>query len=861
MSEINLDKVVDYKTEFSAVVEKAQISGDRLIGLCPFHDDKQASFSVDLKTGKFTCFACGEKGNYISFVAMRKGLSTKDAYKDILHTCGLTDINETAEKYTVEKYAHEKRLPEEFLQGFCDLSNGSNSKGESWVKIPYKDENGKTVLHRKRFPKNAPVRFKWGNGSSGHLVLYGKQRLPVFRENAEDNSVILVEGESDTQTLWFCGFQALGVPGASVFRPEWSKDLDGFDIYLHIEPDRGGQTFLNQMSQKLRDGNFGGKVYMWSCQQFGVKDPSDLFIQFGKDDAAKKISEGLKTASEINIFNLEESLPEAIPGAPIRLATPAGWIYDNKGIHKIDPNTHNPECVCRTPIILTRRLKSIETGEEKMEIAFKRDDKWTHAAYNRSVIFQSRSITALADLGCTITSENAKQVVKFLEALEQANYDVLNVSKSTSSFGWQREKNCFLPGHAGDIVLDVDPSFNSWVSAYSQTGTLADWIKLMKPYRDMWHAKFRFILAASFAAPLLKILKQRIFFVYNWGGSRGGKTAALKAALSAWGNPEKLMVNFNATQVALERMAGFFCDLPLGIDERQLAGQNQQGLEKIVYMLASGTGRARGSKTGGLQQLSTWQSVIMATGEEPISKSNSQTGVSTRIIEIIGGPFDNEADSAKMHQLTMENAGWAGPEYIQYLISLGDKKICEMYKPVSDEIAKLMSAYGCKNNSHAACIAAVVFADILISRLFFGETEKESHDNAILMMASAIIKDLVENEQEDVNVRAAAFISDWLNINQQCFSATVGYAYYGYFDNMTAYIVPSVFNSALEKEGFSARKTLKFLADEGVIDTELNSSGGQYKRTFTKVKWQNGRSSRYIALSLEKLEQLGKSKQ
>ena len=49
------------------------------------------------------------------------------------------------------------------------------------------------------------------------------------------------------------------------------------------------------------------------------------------------------------------------------------------------------------------------------------------------------------------------------------------------------------------------------------------------------------------------------------------------------------MVNFNATQVGLERTASFYCDLPLGIDERQLAGNNQNSLEKIVYMISSGT--------------------------------------------------------------------------------------------------------------------------------------------------------------------------------------------------------------------------------------------------------------------------------
>ena len=58
-----------------------------------------------------------------------------------------------------------------------------------------------------------------------------------------------------------------------------------------------------------------------------------------------------------------------------------------------------------------------------MEVAFKRDGEWQRAIYPRSVIFSSRSITALADLGCTITcSENSKNVVKFLGALESGEH-------------------------------------------------------------------------------------------------------------------------------------------------------------------------------------------------------------------------------------------------------------------------------------------------------------------------------------------------------------------------------------------------------------------------------------------------------
>ena len=96
-----------------------------------------------------------------------------------------------------------------------------------------------------------------------------------------------------------------------------------------------------------------------------------------------------------------------------------------------------PITICHTPLIITRRLENIETSEEKIEIAFKRNGRWKYAIYPRTTVFIARNITALADLGCTITSENAKMVVKFLYALEEANKDTIPLADSTSRLGWK----------------------------------------------------------------------------------------------------------------------------------------------------------------------------------------------------------------------------------------------------------------------------------------------------------------------------------------------------------------------------------------------------------------------------------------
>lgn len=838
MSEINIDEIVNYKQEYEKIVHKFKVQGDRLTGLCPFHDDKKESFSVDLKTGKYNCFACGESGNFINFKANILGISTKDAYKEILHEHGIEE--DVKMPFTVDEYSELKKLPKDWLIETFNITNGKDRDGTSFIKMPYFNKNHDQVVFRKRYPPNAAVRFRWSNGSAGKLLMYGEWRLEKIKNQGY---CILVEGESDTQSLWHLGLPALGVPGASVFKPEWVEKLKDLKLYLHIEPDKGGQTFLTQMTKKLHDGGFEGEVFRFTCDNHQVKDPSELYLKLGKDEAKEKIIGLIKSAEKIDLENLQESLPEAIEGAPINLMQPAGWIYDNRGIHKIDEKTRVPECICRTPIILTQRLKSIETGEEKIEVAFKRDNAWHTAIFNRSVIFQSKSITALADLGCTITSENAKHVVRFLEALEKENFELLKLTDSTSSFGWQT-KNRFLPGHAPDLAIDIDPSLQNWANAYSKNGTLAEWLEQMKPHRKRY--KFRFILSAAFTAPLLKIIKQRIFFVYNWGGSRGGKTAALKAALSVWGDPEKLMANFNATQVALERMAAFYCDLPLGIDERQLAGSKQENLEKLVYMLSSGTGRARGSKTGGVQALSTWRTVVLSTGEEPITKSNSQTGVNTRILEIVGGPFDDEAEASRMHQQAALNCGWAGPEFVGYIKNIDERSIIDRYNEIYDEIVSIAAQ---SNKAHIASIAAVTLADIIVSELFYKTDSSRAKENA-LKMAALIIKDLRDNETPDVNESAVQFIADWITMNVENFSyyenAHNPYKqFYGKIEGEIVSVLITPLREALEKAGFSYRKTLKYMADEGII--ESSSQGGV--KVYSTIKSFGGAKSRVIVIN------------
>lgn len=106
MWKIDLHKLVDKISErdkiniFSKYIVIKKI-GRRYKGLCPFHNDtKIGSFDINPETGQFHCFACGENGNIITFIAKYKGISNVEAIYDIALTENIIS-NEDYEQFNL----------------------------------------------------------------------------------------------------------------------------------------------------------------------------------------------------------------------------------------------------------------------------------------------------------------------------------------------------------------------------------------------------------------------------------------------------------------------------------------------------------------------------------------------------------------------------------------------------------------------------------------------------------------------------------------------------------------------------------------------------------------------------------------
>lgn len=199
--------------------------------LCPFHRDHiVGNFSVSERG--YTCFSCGAAGG-LKKLAEHLGVE--------LCEYGASPTTEPA-GLTVAAYAQAKLLPVAFLADKFSLTD-IKLNGRPAVRMCYLSADGAELAVRRRIAMTGD-RFRWRSGD--RLDLYGLW-LP-YRTKSD---VILVEGESDTHTLWYYDIPALGVPGANNWKATWAENVAGLTVYAWREPGEAGGAFIAKIGADI----------------------------------------------------------------------------------------------------------------------------------------------------------------------------------------------------------------------------------------------------------------------------------------------------------------------------------------------------------------------------------------------------------------------------------------------------------------------------------------------------------------------------------------------------------------------------------------------------------------------------------
>ncbi|HEX6228481.1 MAG TPA: DNA primase [Solirubrobacterales bacterium] len=86
--------------------------GSRWVGLCPFHEERTPSFSVDAQEGLYHCFGCGVGGDTIKFVEEKEGLGFAEAVELLAERYGVELEREREDPEAEARRARRRRLGE-----------------------------------------------------------------------------------------------------------------------------------------------------------------------------------------------------------------------------------------------------------------------------------------------------------------------------------------------------------------------------------------------------------------------------------------------------------------------------------------------------------------------------------------------------------------------------------------------------------------------------------------------------------------------------------------------------------------------------------------------------------------------------
>lgn len=374
---------------------------------------------------------------------------------------------------------------------------------------------------------------------------------------------------------------------------------------------------------------------------------------------------------------LQACLPEDAP-ATEGLLVPAGYAVTLHGVFRVNEEETQ---VASRPVYLSAIIRDVEGTIYHADLVWRNPGGagWTSRTYPRATLADSRALVRTARDGVPVDSTTAGALVRYLTAYEALNGERMPLAHCSSAMGWQGKEgalgfNWGTQCIGGEVRLQADGGKAQHASGYCSSGSLEEW------RTEVWRrveAYPRVVLGiyASLAPLVLGIVSNAPGFVIDWSGrSTGGKTTTLRVAASVWGDPARLIKSWSATTAAIEHLASFSAHLPTILDDTKEAKTNPDKVVRAVYQV-TGTASKLRAHPDGLRETASFRTVLLSTGEVPITSFGTDTGAAARVLPIRGFPFSGTSDDRSrqtadaLNAATLEYYGTVGPAVVRYLLA------------------------------------------------------------------------------------------------------------------------------------------------------------------------------------------------
>jgi hypothetical protein len=474
----------------------------------------------------------------------------------------------------------------------------------------------------------------------------------------------------------------------------------------------------------------------------------------------------------------------------------------------------------------------------------------------------------MASEGVATSSRNMERLMEYTTKWVKYLQTVKSADKMREQLGWADDYSSFALGgteyfKGGERESPPSASTKQIASFQKPGGTFNKWKKMFNRFALPGFEVHAFGALVGFGAPLLKFTGYEGVVINLFSGtSATGKTSALKAALSVWGDPKGLMVG-DSTPLARFQRTAVLRSIPIGIDEA--TGIEPKVLSEFIYYLSLGKTKLRmqASSNAEREDLGTWSTLGLLTSNNSYYDKLSQykassDGESARLIEFnIRAPklLENDAVGREFFDPVNYNFGHAGPIFIRYVVN----NVEEVKARVESKIAKFQQDYGTKPKDRywSAAVAAITVGGEIASELGLHDIDVDFvYKNIVIELKRvANVAEVVQADAfEILNEFIALSVNNTLVINNEDAGDNMGHKIpfrtpssgNGLYirheaDTGNTYILTKALTDYLAKRQYSRQRFEEALTSIGVL-----IAAGQVKRMASNWEGGIGNSSQNV---------------
>ena len=300
--------------------------------------------------------------------------------------------------------------------------------------------------------------------------------------------------------------------------------------------------------------------------------------------------------------------------------------------------------------------------------------------------------------------------------------------------------------------------------SFEPRGTLEDWKDTVNFYNRESFELHQFVVGTSFGSPLMSFSPVNCAALHIYSKESGvGKTTAMIAGASVWGNPEDLIMHERDTYNTKMNRGEIYHNLPMYMDE--LTNTSGKELSNLAYQLTGGKQRGRMSASSNVERHrgEAWKLLAVTTGNtsmvERISiikampKAEAQRILECRVSKM---HFETKEETDIFSSCLQNNYGHAGKIYIRHVME-NKEEVKKVIKQVQEKV-DLKAGLTAENRFWSILVTCTLSGLILAKRCGL-------IDYDIKKLFNWAIDRLKENKRqvEDMSVSVEETLNDFIH--------------------------------------------------------------------------------------------------